>query len=300
MKNLRRKGRIALRVIAIVLIALVILSIYMYMEARLVRVCYAQLYLDDLPPSFDGKKILFVSDVHLDRFNSPERAATLINDLQYLYPDMLLLGGDYTAVDLVGALSTGANTALQLTEQQNARQRFFSLISNFYAPLGKYSVAGNHDDGITGLREAMAAGGVSLLDNQYVTIQSDGASIILMGLADWWTGEQLTSDALLGFAGQCVMLLSHNPAAFDAMCFADDSGKAPFDVMFSGHTHGGQVNLPIVRDILRARIGHPKYLSGWHKKDDAHLLVTNGIGASALPFRLGAPPQVHLITLRVR
>lgn len=297
-----RKRRWRAKLFGLLLVAALALSVYMYISAGIVRIVYTDLYLSDLPDAFDGKTVLLVTDVHLDAFNSPERAARLMDDLQWLYPDMLLMGGDYTGIDawsFVRALWSGEDLT---RTQADMRDRFFTLIRRFSAPLGKYGVAGNHDAGVAGLKASMALGGVQLLRNERIAIDLDGARMTLVGLDDWTTGERIDETTGSLFASDdCVMVLSHDPAAFDAALRPTSRESTRWmDVMFAGHTHGGQVNLPLVGRALLLTIGNPERVTGWHEKDGAHLLISNGVGTTGLPFRFGAPPEVQLITLRCR
>lgn len=294
-----------LKILTLLALCMALLIGYMAVEAAIVRVEYADVYLNDLPAEFDGTRILFLSDLHVDHFNSSERAAELVNRLQTLAPDLLLLGGDYSSTDISTPLLTGLHlsTPQQLRDQEQTwRDRFFLLIQQFDAPLGKYGVRGNHDVELDALREAMLLGDVTLLQNQAVEIHKDGATLLLVGLDDWAAGEQAPRAlAQQVNSSDCALVLSHNPDALPSLNNqpARDGG-AWVDLMLSGHTHGGQITLFGYKPLLLNSIYGERYWRGWISENRAHLLVSNGVGATFVPLRLGAPPQAHLITLHRR
>jgi len=291
------------RVAALVLLAIALLLGYMALEAGVVRVEYADVYLSDLPEAFSGTRILFLSDLHVGNLCAPEKAAALVSQLQSLRPDLLLLGGDYStrdAVDYFRALTGGA----QLSEAQRAasarRDQFFLMIRSFEAPLGKYAVPGNHDYELEAedLDEAVELGGLTMLKNTGKVLTKDGQKLILAGLDDWRAGEQdieKISSAVRG--GDCVILMSHNPDALPSVISQPSADEKPWaDLVLSGHTHGGQVAL-FGWGLFANSIYGNRYFSGWYEDGGSMLLVSNGVGSYMLPLRLGAPPQAHLITL---
>ena len=271
------------------------LLIWMYVESRVVRLMISDVPLHDLPPEFDGVTVLFVSDLHMAAYASPEATMDLMRALQEAKPDLLLLGGDYTHTALIGG------DAAELRR----RERFFELMAEFEAPLGKYAVAGNHDvsldkDAGSSLAEAMEKGGVTLLRNEVVRIEKDGAHLTLAGLDDWSRGVR--DPAVL--AGQirseeCAIVLSHNPDALPRLnTHQASNGGQWIDLMLSGHTHGGQMTMFGLYNIYNPSIYGDRFLSGWKMEDGVKLLVSNGVGSVVVPFRLLAPAQAHLLTLR--
>lgn len=303
----RARGRLLRRRRAIKSIALAMVGLflavcaYMLMEARMVHLEYADVQLGDLPRAFDGVKLLYVSDLHVDSLNQPERVYALMQTFQKLEPDLLLLGGDYSSFGLANEarLMLHLDKQSQLKKRETAlRDRFFSKLKDFKAPLGKYAVAGNHDNWTDGLAQSLALGDVELLRNQVVTIQKDGASLVLAGLDDWVTGARRVGQ----IAGQvraedCVIVMSHNPDALPVLSDQPGMGSARWaDLMLSGHTHGGQVR-PFGRTLLIPSSYGDRYRTGWISESGTQLLVSNGVGTTGFPIRLGAPAQAHLITL---
>lgn len=268
----------------------------MHISASIVHVQYAQVHLQDLPAAFEGTKLLFVSDIHLMGINTPERSAKLMESLAQLQPDLLLMGGDYTSRSLLEA-ATGDETAAQ-TAMAKRRQEFFAQIRDFPAPMGKYAVAGNHDISVPGLREALAADGITLLQNEAVRVLSGDSALTIAGLDDFSLGERnVQGMGSMVASGDCVIVLSHSPDAFPAIIASEaaDGGKWA-DLVLSGHTHGGQFRLLGWSPRIPSIYGE-KYLSGWVEENGHNMLVSNGVGCSGVNLRWGAPAQAHLITL---
>jgi len=296
----RGKSHRPWRALALVLLALALFLGYMATEADVVRVVYADVYLSGLPAAFDGTRVLFLSDPHVSNLSSPEKAAALVNQLQALKPDLLLLGGDYSSLDIEDYAR--ALTGRALSEAKVAlgekRDQFFRLISPFEAPLGKYAVPGNRDYELQGLDEAAALGGITLLKNSGKVLTRNGQRLIVAGLDDWAKGGQDIEKVASAVRGSnFVILLSHNPDALPSVISQPAADGQPWaDLVLSGHTHGGQIAL-FGHGLFSSSIYGDRYRSGWYEDGGSMLLVSNGVGDYMLPLRLGAQPQVHLITL---
>jgi len=296
-----RKKRRGLKIALGLLAALALLIVWMAVEADVVRVEYADVYLPDLPEAFGGTKILLLTDLHVGNLCPPEKAAALVMQLQPLEPDLLLLGGDYSSLDAVDyARALAGHTALSDARRALAarRNQFFLMIRPFEAKLGKYAVAGNHDYELDDVDRAIPLGGLTLLRNSGKVLERDGQRLIVAGLDDWRAGEQDLSRIASAVRGRdCVILLSHNPDALPSIAAEPAADGALWaDLTLSGHTHGGQI-APFGLGLFTSSIYGNRYRSGWYEDAGALLLVSNGVGAAVLPLRLGAPPQAYLITL---
>ena len=161
------------------------------------------------------------------------------------------------------------------------------------APLGVYAVLGNHDWWFDGGRVARALGGAGLkvLENEAVKVESSGRAFWLGGVADLWTRRpdvpgtlrQVTSD-------DPVVLFTHNPDIFPDV-------PARVSLTVAGHTHGGQVNLPLVgRPVVPSRFGQ-RYAMGHVVEGGRHLFVSGGVGTSIIPVRFRVPPEIVILKL---
>lgn len=286
---------------AILLLLVMALWLFLYVRTKIVHVEYADVYLKDLPQQFDGTKVLYVSDIHISSRADLRRTQKLMSQLQAAEPDLLLLGGDYTDLRLWDRYIFSPNESIRNMQENTVaslRDQWFSSLAQFRAPLGKFAVMGNHD----GPEEQeialpMAKGGVQLLVNQAITIKKGNAELVIAGVGDYSselhdpeaTARQVRAD-------QCCILLSHNPDLLPQMYNIDSHGGAWIDLALCGHTHGGQVRFGSWVPINKSEYGDD-YLSGWSVQPSGWSLTSNGVGTTALPIRIGAPAQAHIITL---
>lgn len=289
-----------LKIVAV--LACILLAAYalMYVQARAVRIEYADVYLKDLPEAFDGTKLLYVSDLRIASAADVRASQSLMAQLQSAGADILLLGGDYSDVRAWDTLRCMGDadklTAVQARADARANE-FLAGLSAFPAPLGKFAVSGEADAANASLSHAMGAGGVRLLAGNTAVIRRDGAALIIAGAGDIASGfdpyalsASLQSDA-------CCLLLCHNPDLLPQLfTLSAGDGGAWIDLALAGHTRGGQVRIGEWTPMNDSAYG-TAFLTGWHEQIGAHSLTSNGVGASVLPIRFGAPAQVHIITL---
>lgn len=297
---LRRMLKWIIRVLVCALAALVV---WMYVEGGIVRLKSATLPLRGLPSSFEGTKILFVSDLHINSLNSVEKVNELMDELMSLNPDLLLLGGDYTSFDpLMRLTSAGSGNLGAYAVETEMRDLFFLNLAEFHPTLGKFGVAGEEDNLLernagTSLADAMALGGVTLLRDKAARVYIGNDCLTIMGVDDWRTGMQDTrTPAGQVSSKECVLLLCHNPEAIPLLNNQPASDGIWIDAVLSGHTHGGGVTIggiPLFNPLGRDE----RFQSGWHMENSAKVLISNGVGNDLLPLRLNASPEAHLITL---
>lgn len=226
--------------------------------------------IEDAPPFMNGLRALFISDVHLRSQVSDEQLSRLVDCIAAQDAEMLLLGGDY-----------GEGIA--------ECRRFFGVLKGLSFPLGAYAVAGNNDafSDPAALSEIMAQANVCLLKNTAHTIALSGGRLAIAGCDDHKYGSPCTEGIFAEDEKSYRILLSHFPILPDCSC----------DLLLSGHTHGGQMNLC---GITPYSVGfeHRFHLLGvrdMQKIGNMRMLVGNGIGVSRIPLRLGARPQVYLL-----
>ena len=232
------------------------------------------------PPFMRGVKALFVSDTHVLPRTRTEDIEALAAKIARLAPDILLLGGDYA-------------------DRQADAVRLFEALKPLRFPLGAWGVRGNNDveawkDRPEGLEAAMADAGLKLLVNASARIPVNGGTLIVGGVDEYKFGAPRTAGLYPDEPAPGVyrILLSHYPVMPDAKP----------DLMIAGHTHGGQFNLlgltPFAIGFERVFRPHIRTLavSGLHEAGDMRLLVSKGVGASRIPWRVGARPEIDRIT----
>ena len=288
-------GRRRIALAAVLLVALLLGGLYgwMALQARITHVRMAVVYLDDLPQALDGTTVLYVSDLNIRGAGDARRTQRLMNKLNELQPDVLLLGGDYCG----GKILDGSPDADE--GGQAAALAFLRSLSSFNAPLGKYAVAGEQDQVLSGLKEALFDGGVTLLDDGCATIEKSGGQLVLAGLSD--VSEKRTPYSEIGgyFDGsECVIALTHNPSGYIGVRVAEArSGGAWADLVLAGHTLGGQIRA-FGRTIYTLPEAEARCLGGWYYVGDLPMLVSQGVGCSGVLLRLGTQSEVWLLTLR--
>lgn len=226
---------------------------------------------EGLPAGFDGYRIAHVSDLH----NSDLWEET-IDRLKEADPDIICITGD-----LVDAKHTDAEKALAFAAEA------VKLAPCYYIP-------GNHEYNIgetvfRDLADGLTALGVTVLLDEEVLLQSDGDTIALVGRG-WSDGEDVAS--LSDFDGY-RLLLSHYPEDFSEYV------KAGYDLVLSGHAHGGQFRLPFIGGLIAPGQGFfPEYDSGMYSDGNTDMIVSRGIGNSIIPIRFNNRPEVILVELR--
>lgn len=294
-RSKKKGGRLKAIFTAAVLLCIIGCLVAAHVNACVVVLKYEEVYLKDLPEAFDGTTALFITDIHLMGTHTPERALGMMESLESLGADILLLGGDYASPSIAekreGYDAKGA--------METRRMEFFSGLADFSAPMGKFGIYGNHDIDVKSLREEMALGGITLLQNQVARITVGGECLYIAGLDDYNVGHPDVS-AISGMvnSGDCVIMLTHTPDAMPAIASSEaaDGGKWA-DVTLAGHTHGGQIRVFGWAPRIPSVHGE-KYLTGWVKENGHAMLISNGAGCTGINLRWGAQAQAHLITFR--
>jgi len=250
---------------------------YTLIEAKWLGVNPVTLTVPNLPAAFKGKTVAFLADLHHGPYVPLSYVRHAVDMANGLKPDLILLGGDYP--------HRGVQYVAPCIHE----------LSRLRAPLGVYAVLGNHDhyDGgqphvSAALREAC----IPELTNRGLWIEADGARLWVCGVDDYWRGTQ-DLPAALGQAttGDAVILVSHNPD------YVEEILDPRVGLVLSGHTHGGQVDLPIIGPPVVPSIYGQKYAHGLVRGPVTQVFVTRGIGTITPPVRLFCRPEVVLATL---
>lgn len=244
------------------------------------------IFLPNLPDAFDGFKIAQLTDFHYDSHFSRVPIETGINIVNGLRPDLIVLTGDFVTAPFLGGLHRSSKVpALDLCS---------SALAGLRAPGGVFGVLGNHDEYFNATRiiTALQSAGIRTLRNEAIPIERQGRRLWLAGLNDVIAGHPDLDRALSKIpSGETTALLCHEPD------FADEVRKHPVDLQLSGHSHGGQVRLPLAGALYLPRLGR-KYPRGLRRLGQLTLYTSRGIGTVRLPIRLECPPEVTLLTLR--
>ncbi|MBQ9299532.1 MAG: metallophosphoesterase family protein [Clostridia bacterium] len=250
-----------------------------------------QLYLKEyevaakrVPPALSGLRIAYASDMHYGGYLDEQRVSALAEKLNALHADIIILGGDY-----------GENNENSL--------EFWRLIPDLHARLAVCAVMGNHDlksGPAQPLLKEMRRRGVTPLVNKALRLTRNGVHFAVCATDDLYLGHPDFEKTARQASGQAYVIYApHSP---DALKFAYALSEKPFfDLAICGHTHGGQVALFGVGLATSSRQGFRygnRYRTGMLRERGVHVIVSNGVGTTWLPLRLGVEPQYHLITLK--
>lgn len=267
---------------SIIILVLIVLLVIVYNKKIVIsNITYKN---SKVPSSFDGYKILQISDLHNAEFGKNQK--TLIEKTKEIDPDIIFITGD-----LIDSYNTNIDISM----------KYIDGITDI-API--YFIPGNHESRIESYNELcdrLTSSGVKILNNKNVFIQKDSSSIGLIGLDDpafIQTSNQdelfkkLLVDLSKDIDSDFKMLLSHRPEKIV------DYKDAKVDLVFSGHAHGGQFRIPFVGGLLAPNQGFfPKYTSGIYKEDNTSMIVSRGLGNSIFPFRINNSPELVVVTL---
>lgn len=255
------------------------------------------LVLKNLPKSFEGLKLVQISDIHSGSFYDKEAVMKGIQMILDLKPDMVFFTGD-----LVN------NEAPEIKD-------YMDVFSKIQAPLGVYSVLGNHDYGDYKLWESEEAKkqnlkdlmrhhaemGWRLLMDEHVVVEKGGESMAIIGIQNWGAKGRFPkygnlTKAYKGSENQPVkLLLSHDPSHWEAEVVP----KFPdIDAMFAGHTHGMQFGIEIPGLKWSPVQYMYKQWAGLYENKDQKLYVNRGFGFIGYPGRVGIWPEITLFTLQ--
>ncbi len=246
------------------------------------------LTLPRLAPPFDGYRIVQISDVHLDGWMTPERLERVVDLVNQQEPDLVAITGDFVSVS-DSYLSGLSKPLLRLRARD-----------------GTVAVLGNHDhlNDAGAVRSILSSTGVADVSNTLRTLRRDGASLHVCGVDCVMYGYGDLDSVLQGLQKEetgCAILLAHEPD------FADESAATGyFDLQLSGHSHGGQVRLPLLGapHFLWPLSRHPyvpplarKYQSGLYRVGKMYQYTNRGLGAMLAHFRFNCRPEVTVLTL---
>ena len=228
-----------------------------------------------VPSGFDGYKIAFISDLHYPSLFTPKRLKKLVKKLQKESPKLLLLGGDYvTNGDSIDVL--------------------FSSLSAVAPGLGTYAVLGNHDlCHKEQIAQAMENNGITLLaDDIYYMLVDDG-ELCVAGVYNSFECDSFFVEYMARNGDdEFVVMLCHTPD------YAERS-SVKADLVFSGHTHGGQVSLFGLYTPVKNSRYDKRFLRGRNKTTNGTTVITtNGVGTSRRNVRFCVPSEIVVVTLK--
>ena len=222
-------------------------------------------------------RVLFLSDIHVAGPDMPpSRLTRIVAQVNATKPDLILIGGDLVSDKSVATQRYAVDAAVR-------------PLDDLHAPLGVYAVLGNHDHwrDTEAFREALPKFGIVLLENEVREV----GPLQLAGIGDEFTGNDDPAAIKAALRpGIPAIGFTHSPDVFPRL-------DGALDLLFAGHTHCGQIVLPLIGAPATMSQYGDRFACGRIDESDGIVFVSAGLGTSLLPIRLGARPDMWLVTV---
>lgn len=275
----RRIFRVAIVIILVSVAASAVWAFFIEPDRLVVH--YETITIDSWPREFAGLRIAMIGDIHTNtKYINEAKLQRIVELTNQQNPDLIVLLGDY--------IHGGQDDPERVEPEVTARH-----LKNLKAPLGVYSVLGNHDWWYDGdrVRRAFEQNGIRVLEDEVAEINWRKKTLTLAGLADLWTRPQHVEETIAKApAGSAIVAIAHNPDIFPRV-------PQSVPLLLAAHTHGGQVNFPLIGTPIVPSDFGSKYTAGHVFENGHHLFVTTGIGTSILPVRFRVPPEIVILTI---
>jgi predicted MPP superfamily phosphohydrolase len=238
-------------------------------ERHHLAVTRAEVPCKGLPPALDGLRIGLITDTHYSAFTGLPFIEEAVSLLQREAPDLVVLGGDYV-------------THRQRAYIPDAATPFGAL----RAAHGVFGVLGNHDDDVE-VPRVLQRQDVTMLRDARTRLRIRGEVVDLIGLRYWTRRFEAIAPLARGRAPFSI-LLAHDPRRLW------EASALGLPLVLSGHTHGGQVSLPLLGPVAAHKF---PVASGTRVDADTTLFVSRGVGTVLIPCRIDCPPEVAVVTL---
>ncbi|MBK7752531.1 MAG: metallophosphoesterase [Flavobacteriales bacterium] len=247
-----------------------------------------------LPASFHGLRIVQISDLHLGSYGSDrsivQKGVDLINAEK---PDLILFTGDL------------------VNDYADEAEGFIDVLRGLNAPMGKFSILGNHDysdyarwddpaskaRNLQRLKTIHADMGFRLLLDEHLPLERSGDHIGLLGVQNWGRGFQQYGDLAKTLRGSDSypyrILMSHDPTHWEMQVWGTG-----VDLTLSGHTHGAQLGVKLGGQTYSPAQWVYKHWAGLYQEGDQQLYVNRGFGFIGFPGRVGMPPEITVLELQ--
>lgn len=229
---------------------------------------------NNINKDFDGIKIVHISDIHYKRIINKDFLDKITKEINLINPDIIIFTGD-----LIDRNSTLKETDIDILKE---------FLKNLNAKYGKYSVIGNHDYiiNIEQLRNIYTSSGFMLLENNYDLIYSKNNNTIYIGGISTGNFNEEDINNMIIEDDIYKILIFHEPD------FVNEFQNINADLLLSGHSHNGQVNIPLLKKYFLPK-NATKYYKEYYNINGKDLFISSGIGVSRYNFRLFNPPKIN-------
>lgn len=234
----------------------------------------------EIPESFDGLKVVHFSDLHYLRVTNSNTLKEIVEEINLINPDIVFFTGDLIDKDF------------KISEKE--KNELIELLGSINSKYGKYAIIGNHDyvrdDEL--LNSMFENSDFILLRNSYDVIYSNNNDKIFIGGTDTYSYDKSDIDKTMEYFTNnedinYKIILTHEPDYTDTILSKYDA-----DLILSGHSHNGQINIPYLKKLFLP-YGSKKYYDNYYKINNTDLFVSNGIGESRINMRLFNRPSIN-------
>jgi hypothetical protein len=223
-----------------------------------------------LQPALAGLRVGLITDTHRSLFVSHDDVARAVAALMAEAPDLIVLGGDYVTWG-----------------DRNYVRPSAEALAPLAAPYGVFGILGNHDDDHD-MPAALGKNGVQMLKDARTRLTIRNETLDLVGIR-FWTKRRSDIATLTKNAAPTTILLAHDPRRLS------EAAALGLPLVLSGHTHGGQVVLPLMGAVAAGKF---PVVAGIGRRNRTTIFVSRGVGTIYVPVRINCPPEVALLTLQ--
>lgn len=229
-----------------------------------------------IPSSYSGFKIAHFTDFHYGRTTGLKELETLVKKVNQTKPDLVIFSGDLVDKDY----NLKNDEVTKITEQ----------LKEIDSTYGKYYVTGNHDTTCESYYNIFEGAEFMSLDDTYDLIYSKNNEPILVAGLNYQSNGLWINNIIQKYNGTYKILVMHTPDSFDNIKHYN------FDLVLAGHSHNGQIRIPIYGAISTPE-GSKKYYKPYYKIDNTDMYISSGIGTSIINYRLFNRPSFNLYRL---
>ena len=249
----------------------------LFIERYIITVNHYTIPVPKLPHEFHGMRVIHLTDLHYGPLMPLDILAKVIHKTNELEKDIVLCTGDYVR---------GAAAAQKI-------DGIWSVMTQLRAPEGVYTVLGNHDHWASTEQSlhCLNSSGHINLRHKAVPLSRNGTTLWLGGAGDLWEDHVNLDQVLKDVPNDaCRIVLAHNPDT------ADTDYTTRVDLMISGHTHGGQVKIPLIGTPILP-VNNKAYTSGFIRSPKTNVFISRGIGWAGIPLRFNCFPEIAILSM---
>lgn len=267
------------------LLVLLIIGVLIFLYARYIGTSGLitheyKIETSDIGDSFDGLKVIHFSDLHYLRITNKDTLKNVIDEINLINPDIVFFTGDLVDKDF------------ELSE--NEEVELIRLLGEINSKYGKYAAIGNHDyyKDAEQLKNIFASSDFNLMRNDYDIIYGDNDDKLFIGGVDTYSYDAADIDKVMEYFYDnedisYKIILAHEPDYTDTII-----SKYDVDLVLSGHSHNGQINIPYIKKLFLP-FGSEKYYEEYYRVSNTDLYVSSGIGVSRINLRLFNRPSIN-------